>query len=474
MTETERIETEGPPDPERAAVEDEQLLLSRLNALGFRLVMLADIIVLAVITIGSMLVRFRTDWPSYPVWLYLVSFATSIAIFVASLYFGGLYEREPRLGAPPALPRAARQTLAAGGLVALLILGLSGLARELGWATERALPFPIINLVVLMVLGAIAVAANRRLVHVVRTRREGPPKVVLAGAPEDISRAVDHLASNDRLARVVASCDRAEDLREVVHRSGATDVLLLAPAWLDQLYPATAVELETHGVTVLLRVTARETVFGLERIREVAGLPFVLLRSQTMPVSRSRFKRMFDLVVLSVSAPFWLTLLAAMALYQLAVAGTPLLYHQVRVGARGELFRMVKFRTMYEDAERDTGARLAEAADPRIIPACRWVRATRMDELPQVWNVLRGEMSLVGPRPERPELTVQFEAEIPGYAQRYELPPGLTGLAQIHGRYHTDAEYKLGYDLQYLVNWSPVLDLEILVRTVWVVLARRL
>jgi exopolysaccharide biosynthesis polyprenyl glycosylphosphotransferase len=473
MAETDRID----PDAARSVepiVGEEELLLSRLNARGFRLVMLADILVLASVTIGSMLVRFRTDWPSYPVWLYLVSFATSIAIFTASLYFGGLYEREPRLGAPPALPRAARQTLAAGGLVALLILGLSGLARELGWATERALPFPIVNLVVLMVLGAIGVAANRRLVHVVRTRREGPPKVVLAGRAEEIDRAVDHLASNGRLARVVASCDRAEDLRDVVLTTGATDVLLLAPGWLDELYPRTAVELEVYGVTVLLRVTARETVFGLERVREVAGLPFVLLRSQTMPRSRARFKRMFDLVVLSLAAPFWLLLLALMALYQLAVAGRPLLYRQVRVGARGELFRMVKFRTMHEDAERDSGPRLAAAADPRVIPACRWVRATRMDELPQLWNVLRGEMSLVGPRPERPELTVQFEAEIPGYAQRYELPPGLTGLAQIHGRYHTDAEYKLGYDLQYLVNWSPVLDLEILVRTVWVVLARRL
>ena len=98
----------------------------------------------------------------------------------------------------------------------------------------------------------------------------------------------------------------------------------------------------------------------------------------------------------------------------------------------------------------------------------------RLDELPQLWNVWRGEMSLVGPRPERPELTAQFEELIPGYTRRYEIPPGLTGLAQVHGRYDTDPEYKLGYDLQYLVNWSPVLDIEILVRTVWVVLARRI
>jgi lipopolysaccharide/colanic/teichoic acid biosynthesis glycosyltransferase len=97
-----------------------------------------------------------------------------------------------------------------------------------------------------------------------------------------------------------------------------------------------------------------------------------------------------------------------------------------------------------------------------------------MDELPQLWNVVRGEMSLIGPRPERPELTAEFERIIPGYRRRHEIPPGLTGLAQIHGRYHTDPEYKLGYDLQYVVNWSPVLDLEILARTVWVVLARRI
>ncbi len=97
----------------------------------------------------------------------------------------------------------------------------------------------------------------------------------------------------------------------------------------------------------------------------------------------------------------------------------------------------------------------------------------RADELPQLFNVLRGEMSLVGPRPERPELVSEIVARVPGYVRRNELPPGLTGLAQVQGRYGTDAEYKLGYDLQYLVNWSLVLDVQILVRTVWVVLSRR-
>jgi lipopolysaccharide/colanic/teichoic acid biosynthesis glycosyltransferase len=128
---------------------------------------------------------------------------------------------------------------------------------------------------------------------------------------------------------------------------------------------------------------------------------------------------------------------------------------------------------VYPGAEDDTGAVLASADDPRVVPALRWLRQTRLDELPQVWNVLRGEMSLVGPRPERPELTRRFAVLIPGYTRRHEVPPGMTGLAQIYGRYHTDAEYKLGHDIQYLVNWSPILDLQTLLRTAWVVITRR-
>ncbi len=142
-------------------------------------------------------------------------------------------------------------------------------------------------------------------------------------------------------------------------------------------------------------------------------------------------------------------------------------------GATARVFSVVKFRTMVRDAESDGRARLASEDDDRVLPALRWMRSTRADELPQLWNVLRGEMSLVGPRPERPELVAEIVERVPGYVRRNELPPGLTGLAQIQGRYGTDAEYKLGYDLQYLVNWSIVIDIEILVRTVWVVVSRR-
>lgn len=450
-------------------------LLARLNERGFRLVMLADVLALLSIMFGTMFVRFGTEWPTYPVITYLLSFAVALVVFVASLYFGGLYEREPRLGAPSPLPRAARQTLGAGGLVALLNLASTGLAREVGVSTARALPFPITNLVILIVLGAVAVTANRWLVHRLRTRREGPPKVVLAGADSDREVARVHLAADRAGAEVVREVDDPGAVLDAVAETGATNVMIVSSPWIEELYPDAVESLEQRAIPVLLRVSARETLFGLERVREVGGLPFVLLRTQTVPRSRARFKRLFDLTVLLLLSPVAVLVLALTALYQLAVAGRPLLFRQRRVGAGGRTFQMVKFRTMTVDAEADgQGARLAAVADPRVVRGCAWIRAARLDELPQLWNVLRGEMSLVGPRPERPELTAEFERRIPGYTRRHELPPGLTGLAQIHGRYHTDPEYKLGYDLQYLVNWSPVLDLDIMLRTVWVVLSRRL
>ncbi len=467
-------------DPDHDAASDGETpmrpsVLGRLNQRGFRLIMVLDAIAVMAASVLVMVVRFGLEWPSYPVGLYFVSFTVTTVIFVVSFYLGGLYEREPRLGAPPVLPRAVPQALVAGGSVALLTLVLTGLAREAGLTTERALPFPILNLAIVMGLAAVAVAINRKLANVARTSREGFPRVLLVGSDRERRAALENLQLAGTRAIVVAETDDVQRVVELVDSTAVSDVLLLSRDWLDRLFPDGIRGLESAGATVLVRVTSKETLLGIDRVCEVGGLPFVLVRGHAMPASRARFKRLFDVTVLLLAAVVWVPVLAFMAVYQGLAAGRPLLYVQNRLGVNGTTFKMVKFRTMRPDAEADgRGARLAEPNDPRIIPACRWVRATRMDELPQLYNVLRGEMSLVGPRPERPELVDELERRIPGYQRRHEVPPGMTGLAQIYGRYHTDAEYKLGYDLQYLVNWSPVLDLEILFKTIWVVVARRL
>jgi len=152
------------------------------------------------------------------------------------------------------------------------------------------------------------------------------------------------------------------------------------------------------------------------------------------------------------------------------------LYRQKRVGRNGAEFDCYKFRTMRSDAEADTGPTWAGDDDPRITPVGRFFRQTRIDEIPQLWNVLRGDMSLVGPRPERPEFVDELNRRIPYYQLRHATRPGITGWAQVRYKYGSsieDAKEKLRYDLFYVKNMAPGLDLLILFHTIKVIFLGR-
>jgi lipopolysaccharide/colanic/teichoic acid biosynthesis glycosyltransferase len=179
-------------------------------------------------------------------------------------------------------------------------------------------------------------------------------------------------------------------------------------------------------------------------------------------------KRAFDLVLagtlLVLTAPL---ILLACLLVKLTSRG-PVLYSQVRLGLRGRPFTIYKIRTMVHDCERLSGPRWASKRDPRVTPVGRWLRRTHLDELPQLWNVLWGDMSLIGPRPERPEFVPQLELVIPHYRDRLLVRPGLSGLAQVQLPPDTDLESvrrKLACDLYYVREIGPGLDLKILLAT---------
>jgi exopolysaccharide biosynthesis polyprenyl glycosylphosphotransferase len=183
-------------------------------------------------------------------------------------------------------------------------------------------------------------------------------------------------------------------------------------------------------------------------------------------------KRAFDLVLASVgfvlAAPF--TLLTALAVY--LDSDGPILYCQERVGEHGKVFTVYKFRSMRVDAEKEGTPMWASSGDNRVTRVGRIIRTTRLDELPQLWNVLRGDMSFVGPRPERPFFVEQLEREIPFYQQRHSIKPGLTGWAQVKYQYGStieDAMEKLRYDLYYIKHLSIALDLSIVFDTVKVI-----
>lgn len=145
--------------------------------------------------------------------------------------------------------------------------------------------------------------------------------------------------------------------------------------------------------------------------------------------------------------------------------GGPVFYKQLRLTKGRQEFMIYKFRTMIQDAEKDGHARLASEKDDRILPVGRFLRATRLDELPQLINILKGEMSVVGPRPERPELAEEIEKELPEFAYRLKVKAGLTGYAQIYGKYNTTSYDKLKLDLTYIRNYSFFLDLKLMIMT---------
>jgi sugar transferase (PEP-CTERM system associated) len=217
--------------------------------------------------------------------------------------------------------------------------------------------------------------------------------------------------------------------------------------------------------------------------REAGKLDIELLQPSWMVFSdgfvrgtwRTGSKRLFDLATsLGLLLVAWpLMLLAAFAIWIDSGFKGPILYRQQRVGLDGRYFEVTKFRSMRTDAEVDGGAVWASANDPRITRVGRFLRRSRIDELPQLFNVIRGDMSFVGPRPERPEFVGELAQKIPYYAHRHRIKPGLTGWAQLcypYGASLDDAREKLQYDLYYLKNHSVLLDLIILIQTVDVVL----
>lgn len=251
---------------------------------------------------------------------------------------------------------------------------------------------------------------------------------------------------------------------------------------IDQLY--VALPLEEHGKMLdVLGAASRECVdvkvvpdvlqfIALRAsLEDLDGVPIININSVPLEGFNGALKRCIDVLV-SVAA------LGALALPFAIIATVirrsspgPVFYRQERMGLDGRPFLVYKFRSMYHDAERDTGPVWTREDDPRRTPVGRWLRRFSVDELPQLWNVLRGDMSLVGPRPERPFFVEQFKRRFPQYMLRHKVKSGMTGWAQVNGwRGNTSIEKRIEFDLYYIENWSMALDLKI----IWLTLVKGL
>jgi exopolysaccharide biosynthesis polyprenyl glycosylphosphotransferase len=207
---------------------------------------------------------------------------------------------------------------------------------------------------------------------------------------------------------------------------------------------------------------------------EIWGIPLVRRRRSVYRSPWWRAKRLVDAVVAAVSLLLLTPVLAACALAVRLEGGPGIIFRQERVGLDGRPFQVLKFRSLKPVDEGESRTQWNIKHDDRLGPVGRFLRASSLDELPQLWNILRGDMSLVGPRPERPHFVDQFSAHIPRYTARHRVPAGLTGWAQSHGlRGDTSIEDRARFDNYYIENWSPWLDVKIVLKTVGQVLRRQ-
>lgn len=323
-------------------------------------------------------------------------------------------------------------------------------------------------------------AAGLRIVGAVQLRHPQPVRVGLpVGAGEDFlpDRPVysegDALPENGvEIAINGGASGRAAhsiaELPGLIDRLDVQDVLIaLGPgdhAYLDEVLRVC----DGRSVSLKLVPDFYTAIGGMARTEHMYGLPLIEVFPEPIPAWEKSSKRLIDvfvsLVVLIVGLPLWVVV---GLLVRLTSSGSAI-YRQTRVGQNGEPFTMYKFRTMYENAEKETGPVWAQKDDCRVTPVGRMLRRVRLDEIPQMWNVLKGEMSLVGPRPERPFFVEQHVGAIPLYSRRHRVKPGVTGLAQVKWRYDNDLDdvrQKLKYDLFYIENMSLRMDAKILLQT---------
>jgi Undecaprenyl-phosphate glucose phosphotransferase len=279
---------------------------------------------------------------------------------------------------------------------------------------------------------------------------------------------VDDRAAGDHLGyRGLPLLGTLDDAGEIAQREVVDQLYVALPPdqhlrMLELIESTSREMIDVKVVPDLLQVLALRA-----RLEDLDGVPVINVNEPPLHGFNSVVKRGLDIVISTAALLILAVPLGLVALLVKLTSSGPVFYRQERTGLVGKPFTILKFRSMRDDAERETGPVWAQEDDPRVTRFGRFMRRSNIDELPQLWNVLRGDMSIVGPRPERPHFVEQFKHRIPQYMLRHKVKAGLTGWAQVNGwRGNTPLEKRIEYDLYYIENWSVRLDLKIMWLTV--------
>lgn len=428
----------------------------------------------------AFLVRFGGTLPEFNFSAYVVIAPIATVIYLATGWVYGLYDPE-RIETGWLVVRSASAAVTLGSLLVAAAAFFGGpvtapfarLAFVISWA---------FNIVLLIAWRLLFLKFNRVRWPEQRVVLVGTGRVAVELAHELVRRerwgwrvvgllAADQPAPGDSLPSEIDGfpvLGTAHDVARVARDSSANRVIVVSPVALRELVESLVLADE---LSVRVDVVPELYEIFIGTVDALVGdIPLMQITSSSVPRYHAATKRVLDLVgalaLLIVLSPVLLIASLAIVLED----GFPVVFRQQRVGRDLKPFNVLKLRTMVKDAEKLSGPVLAEEDDPRITRVGRFLRTYRIDELPQLVNIVRGEMSFVGPRPERPFFVEQYLAEIPGYRERFRVQPGVTGLAQVSGGYATTPERKLKYDLIYMYHQSFAMDVQIVADTLRVVL----
>jgi putative colanic acid biosynthesis UDP-glucose lipid carrier transferase len=408
--------------------------------------------------------------------------AVIAALMLSMIIFPRLGLYQPWVG--QSRPDEARQIVLGWALVFLFLTAFSFISKT---SEEFSRAWFVLWLAVGSTLHIISRIALRGVLGYLRSLGYNQRAIVVVGAGNVGRKALSNLTHSVDTGYVIrAFFSDDPDLQALAKENGSRHVgsvdeltRFLESNHIDQLWLAMPISEAPHMEVLLsdlkdttIDIRLVPDIFGFRLLNHstcnIAGLPVVNLSITPMDGVNRYIKDVEDKIISAAILLMILPLLLLLAVGVKLSSPGPVFYRQERVSWNGRVFRMLKFRTMPVDVERDSGAVWANRSDQRATRFGKLLRRTSLDELPQFWNVLMGDMSIVGPRPERPVFVQRFKGEIPGYMQKHMVKAGITGWAQVNGwRGDTDIKSRIEHDLFYIENWSLWFDIKIIILTLF-------
>ena len=425
----------------------------------------------------AFLIRFGGSIPAKNFSAYQGLWVSVTIIMIGVFYISGLYDRRRSYTMVNILDNPING-VTLGTL--LIFVAVYAARTEVG-------KFPTTVLLISWLANLMLISGWR--IILVRFRKVAPRRVLVVGKGEGAESILQDIKRQPKLGYELVGVISDEDekspdsgvkhfrsmrnIRRIVATSKIDEIIISFPPESRKEMVDVISHCQGMGVRFKIVPELYELFLSETDGEDVNGLPLVEVMAPPIYGANAVIKRLIDILVSSVALLLFLPLIIVIIILIRMESKGPVLFEQERVGEDGRIFLLYKFRSMAKDAEKYTGPVMAKSDDKRITKLGRILRKTRFDEIPQLVNVLKGDMSLVGPRPERPFFVERFKREIPGYVQRLQVRPGVTGLAQVHSTYDISPRSKLRYDLLYVRKHSLFLDLEIILRTIWVILRRK-